>query len=110
MGASVVGATSGNAIIEALGETTRYADLIIADYRLADGALRTQVIARLRNELGASIPAMLVSGDASVTAIAAMRALSLTVLLKPVVAGELRARAETCLASATARRPEARRG
>jgi two-component system, sensor histidine kinase len=99
-GASVVGATSGNAIIKALGATARCPDLIVADYRLADGELGTQVIARLRNELGAPIPAMLVSGDASVTAIAAMRALSLTVLLKPVVAGELRARAEACLASA----------
>ncbi len=77
-GASVVGAASGDAIIEALGVAHRYPDLIVADYRLADGELGTQVIARLRNELGAPIPAMLVSGDASVTAIAAMRALSLT--------------------------------
>ena len=100
LGARVVGAASGDAILAALGEAGRHPDLIVADYRLADDELGTQVIARLRDEFGVSIPAMLVSGDASVTAIAAMRASSLTVLLKPVVAEELRARAEAMLAAA----------
>ena len=45
-----------------------------------------------------SIPALLVSGDASADAIAAMRGSTLQVLLKPVIPDELRLYAERLLA------------
>ena len=97
-GASVVGAASGDAVLAALGEAGAYPDLIVADYRLAEGELGTDVIARLRDELGQPIPALLVSGDASVEAIAAMRGCTVEVLLKPVLPEELRARVAHLLA------------
>ncbi len=101
-GAMVVGAASADEIIAALGDAGRYPDLIIADYRLAAGALGTQVIERLRDEFGVTVPAMLVSGDASAEAIIAMRASHLDVLLKPVVPALLRDIAERLLDAAAA--------
>jgi len=98
-GADAIGAASGDAMFAALGERARYPDLVIADYRLADGELGIQVVERLREEFGQRIPAMLVSGDASAAAIAAMRASTLELLLKPVTADELRTRAEACLSA-----------
>jgi two-component system, sensor histidine kinase len=98
-GAIVIGAGSADEILDAIGDVGSYPDLIIADYRLAAGELGTHVIERLRDELGTAIPAMLVSGDASVAAITAMRASRLDVLLKPVVPALLRETAERLLAS-----------
>lgn len=40
-------------------------DLLISDYRLANGELGTQVIAALRRSLGADLKAVLVTGDTS---------------------------------------------
>jgi signal transduction histidine kinase len=97
-GASVVGAASGDEVLAALGEAGAYPDLIVADYRLVDGELGTDVIARLRHELGLQIPALLVSGDASAEAFAAMRGCALDVLLKPVLPEALRMLVERLLA------------
>jgi signal transduction histidine kinase/CheY-like chemotaxis protein len=96
-GAEVVGAASGDAVLAALGESGGYPDLIVADYRLADGELGTDLIARLRDELGLQIPALLVSGDASAEAIAAMHGCALEVLLKPVLPEAFRVLAEHLL-------------
>ncbi len=96
-GAAVVGASSGDAMLSALGECGRYPDLIIADYRLGGGALGTDAIALLRHELGLEIPAMLISGDSSAEAISAMRASSMHVLLKPVLPKELHVLVEQLL-------------
>jgi two-component system, sensor histidine kinase len=88
-GAIVIGAASAEEMLAALGECGRYPDLIVADYRLAGGAVGTDAVALLRHELGVPIPAMLISGDSSTEAISAMRASSLHVLLKPVLPREL---------------------
>ncbi len=106
-GAMVVGAGSADGIFVALGDAGRYPDLIIADYRLAAGELGTGVIERLRDEFGVTVPAMLVSGDASAEAIADMRAAGLDLLLKPVVPHELRRSAERLIDSATGCAPTA---
>ncbi|MGH8714394.1 MAG: ATP-binding protein [Casimicrobiaceae bacterium] len=103
-GARVCGGGSSGEALESLGEAGRYPDLIVADYRLADGALGTDAVAILRAELGQPIPALLISGDASAGAFAAMRASALDVLLKPVPPGELRALAERLLAAPPAPR------
>ena len=97
-GAQVCGAGSGGAVLAALGELGRYPDLIVADYRLAGGALGTDAVARLRAELGQQIPAVLISGDASAEAFAAMRSTAPDVLLKPVLPDELHQVAERLLA------------
>ena len=90
-GAEVVAGTTGDALLAAMGETGRCPDLIVADYRLAHGELGTDVVARLRRELGMPIPALLISGDSSAAALSAMRAARCEVMLKPVLPGELRA-------------------
>ncbi len=97
-GAQVCGGGSGEDVLAALGELGRYPNLIVADYRLAGGALGTDAVASLRAELGQPIPAVLVSGDASPEAFAAMRSTAPDVLLKPVLPGELRLLAERLLA------------
>jgi two-component system, sensor histidine kinase len=93
----VVGAASADEILAFLGDAGRYPDLVIADYRLAAGELGTRAIERLRDEFGVTIPALLVSGDASAEAILAMRTSRLDVLLKPVVPWLLRDTAERLL-------------
>jgi signal transduction histidine kinase/CheY-like chemotaxis protein len=96
-GAEVVAGSTGDALLDAMGETGRCPDLIVADYRLADGELGTEVVARLRRELGMPIPALLISGDSSAAALRDMRASRCEVMLKPVLPGDLRLVAERLL-------------
>jgi CheY-like chemotaxis protein len=103
-GAQVVGAASAEAMLAALGEAEAYPDLLIADYRLARDELGTSAIARLRHELGLTIPALLISGDSSAPALDALRASGVDFLLKPVLPEELKAEAERLLASGAAGR------
>lgn len=105
-GAHVCGGGSGADVLAALGELGRYPDLIVADYRLAGGALGTDAVALLRAELGQPIPAVLISGDASPEAFAAMRSAARDVLLKPVLPGELRVLAERLLAASSGQNPK----
>jgi signal transduction histidine kinase len=88
---AVVGAASGDAMLAALGESGEYPDLVIADYRLAADELGTEVVARLRHELGWAVPALLISGDSSTATLDVLRASGLEFLLKPVLPEELRA-------------------
>jgi signal transduction histidine kinase len=101
-GAEVVAATSGDALLAALGEAGRYPDLIVADYRLAHGELGSKIVARLRDELGVPIPALLISGDLSVAAKHAMQASGCEVLAKPVLPSELKAVSARLLANRAA--------
>jgi CheY-like chemotaxis protein len=88
---TVVGAASGEAMLAALGESGEYPDLVIADYRLAADELGTDVVARLRHELGWAVPALLISGDSSTATLDVLRASGLEFLLKPVLPEELKA-------------------
>ena len=101
-GADVVAAASGDDLLAALGETGRYPDLIVADYRLARGELGSDVVARLRDELGLPIPAVLISGDLSVATQRVMKASDCEVLVKPVLPGELRTLSAKLLAGRVA--------
>lgn len=88
---TVVGAATGEAMLAALGESGEYPDLVIADYRLAGDDLGTDVVARLRHELGWAVPALLISGDSSTATLDVLRASGLEFLLKPVLPEELKA-------------------
>jgi len=111
-GAEVVAAASGDDLLAALGETGRYPDLIVADYRLARGELGSDVVARLRHELGLPIPAVLISGDLSVATQRVMQALDCEVLVKPVLPRELKTLSARLLAGrvASCQRDDAMRG
>ncbi len=92
-GATVIGATSCEAMLAALGEAQAYPDLIIADYRIAHDEFGTEVVARLRHELGLPIPALLISGDSSAATLDTLRRSGMDFLLKPVLPEELKAHA-----------------
>jgi two-component system, sensor histidine kinase len=64
-------------------------DLLITDYRLGNGELGTQVIATLRGSLGASLKAVLVSGDATAAAREMPSDPNLRIASKPYRAQEL---------------------
>jgi two-component system, sensor histidine kinase len=98
-GATPIGASSGDAILSALGEAGAYPDLIIADYRLAQHELGTDVVARVRHELGIPIPALLISGDSSAETLETLQRSGMDFLLKPVLPEELRAHALRLCAS-----------
>jgi CheY-like chemotaxis protein len=62
-GCRVVTASTDKAALAQLENEARLPDLVISDYRLADGHTGIVAIARLREALGAPIPAFLISGD-----------------------------------------------
>ncbi|MEX0871313.1 MAG: ATP-binding protein, partial [Aquisalimonadaceae bacterium] len=62
-GCHLLTADSAATALSSVAAEQRRPDLIIADYRLADGMTGIQAIGRLRSELGAAIPAFLISGD-----------------------------------------------
>jgi signal transduction histidine kinase/FixJ family two-component response regulator len=62
-GCRVVTGATGTAALAQLGQEGGQPDLIISDYRLANGRTGIEAIERLRGTLGAAIPALLVSGD-----------------------------------------------
>ena len=80
----VIGSATGDDVVEAVHSKGRMPDLIIADYRLADGVVGTDVIGRLRRELDPEIPAILVTGSTGRESISAADAKGYEVLLKPV--------------------------
>jgi CheY-like chemotaxis protein len=83
-GAEVAGAATADGLLDDLGRHARYPDLVVADLRLAAGATGIDAIARLRDELGAPVAALIVSGDTSLEAAQAVADAGLPMLPKPV--------------------------
>ena len=75
----------------ALAANGKMADLIIADYRLADGKTGIAAIESLRSSLGMPIPAFLISGDTAPERLREVRALGYHLMHKPVSPMALRA-------------------
>jgi CheY-like chemotaxis protein len=90
-GCSVVTANSGAAALTSLADYERIPDLIISDYRLADGNNGIQAIERLRAALRTRVPAFLISGDNAPERLREARASGYYLLLKPVLPITLRA-------------------
>jgi two-component system, sensor histidine kinase len=99
-GASVAGGAHAIEVLAACGELARYPDLLIADLRLGNGACGVDVVARLRDELGVPIPALVVSGDTGEAAERRVRDAGLAMLQKPVVAAKLAEAARALLTPA----------
>ena len=85
----VVAAAGGDDAIVGLSDQSL--DVIISDYRLANGELGTQVIQRIRGACGTDVPAILVSGDVTVELREIARSAGLHLLHKPLQAAKLRA-------------------
>jgi signal transduction histidine kinase len=89
-GCDVAAGHNADEVLERLGEVGRYPDLLIVDYRLEAGLTGVQVIQRLRGELGADIPALLVTGSASAERALEAEQHGYHLLMKPVMPERLR--------------------
>jgi signal transduction histidine kinase len=89
-GCDVVAGHDADEVLESLGEVGRYPDLLIVDYRLEGGLTGVQVIQRLRSELDADIPALLVTGSASAERALESEQHGYHLLMKPVMPEKLR--------------------
>jgi len=72
------------------GKEAPIPDLIIADYRLAEGRTGIQAIDVVRKHFAEHIPAMLITGDTAAEHLAEIRASGFPFLHKPVAIGELK--------------------
>jgi len=77
-------------------------DAVIADFRLRDHETGTSAITTLRARYGASLPAMVISGDTSQEIFRIAREQRLPILSKPVRAGRLRAALQSLLSDQSA--------
>ena len=99
LGAEIAGGAHADAVLEALGQVERYPDLIVADLRLSDGDSGLAAIARLRDELGESVPALVISGDTGASAEREVRDAGFVLLRKPVVPASLEVAASALVAA-----------
>ena len=90
-GCTILTADSEEAALSTLAAGRQRPDLIISDYRLADGKTGIEAIGRLRDMLGAPIPAFLISGDTAPERLRDARRSGFHLLHKPVTAMRLRA-------------------
>ena len=102
-GAQVVGGRDARELLDALGRSARYPDLVVTDLHLSGGASGVIAVRALRDELGFAVPALIVSADTSGAAERAARSAGLTLLPKPVVATVLEAVATALVARAMPR-------
>ena len=90
-GCAVVSEPSAAEALTRLTELGSKPDVIISDYRLANGRTGIQAIERLRSALGANIPAFLMSGDTAPERLRDAGASGYHLLHKPVPPMALRA-------------------
>ena len=104
-GCSVQTAASGAAALARVADAGWQPDLIISDLRLTDGESGIEVIERLREALGAPVPAFLISGDTAPERLREASAGGYHLLQKPVSPMTLRATLNRLLKSSEARAP-----
>lgn len=81
-GHQVIAAATGDALRSQLGEPPP--DLVISDYRLAEGETGFDAIAKVRAALGRDLPALLITGDTDPRLMRSMADRGIIVLHKPV--------------------------
>ena len=82
-------ASSGIVALAQLKGSGERPDLIIADYRLAEGGSGIEMIGHIRQALEREIPAVLVTGDTLPESVRDMEASGCKVLHKPIEVDEL---------------------
>jgi PAS domain S-box-containing protein len=82
LGHRVVAAADGKSLLAELGNSPP--DIVVTDYRLADGETGYDVIAALRAAMNPDLPAVLITGDTDPTLIAGMASRDIAVLHKPI--------------------------
>jgi signal transduction histidine kinase len=101
-GCEVIDAESAAAALAQVAGEDRRPDLIISDYRLADGESGIEAIARLRAAVGQAVPAFLISGDTAPERLREAGASGHQLLSKPVPPMKLRAVVSQLLKAGTA--------
>ncbi|TPJ80159.1 hybrid sensor histidine kinase/response regulator [Mesorhizobium sp. B2-6-2] len=84
-------ATSTDDALDLLGDTAWVPDIIIADQHLDGGDLGTSTIAEVRDYLGRTVPALIVTADGSEPVAKAARAAGIELMRKPLKPAQLRA-------------------
>ncbi|PWC69944.1 histidine kinase [Azospirillum sp. TSH58] len=90
-GYAVLAAGSADQAMERLSAQTRVPDIVIADYRLREGRIGTEVILRVRERYGAGVPGVILTGETGPDCLLDATAHGLTVIHKPVTPRELAA-------------------
>jgi CheY-like chemotaxis protein len=104
-GCRVQTAASGAAALASVADGGAQPDLIISDLRLADGESGIEVIERLREALGAPVPAFVISGDTAPERLREASAGGYHLLQKPVSPMTLRTTLNRVLKNHEARAP-----
>jgi CheY-like chemotaxis protein len=99
-GWSVVAAPSLEAALQQLASTPDAPDLLVCDLRLGGGATGVDAVERLRDEFNQLIPALLVTGEAAPTRLAATGLQRALLLHKPLTHQRLRAGIDEVLQAA----------
>ncbi|MDQ2955134.1 MAG: ATP-binding protein, partial [Pseudomonadota bacterium] len=112
-GCNVVAAPSADAALAQLNKRGEQPDLIVSDYRLADGKTGIGAIERMRGALGVPVPAFLISGDTAPERLRDASASGYHLLHKPVPPMKLRAMLNRLLtrrdAAGASRKPQSSR-
>lgn len=87
----VIAAESCSEMLEKLVSVHRMPDLIVSDYRLQGEENGIEVVARLREEFNAQVPALLITGDTGMEQLREAEESGLHVLHKPLNPSRLRA-------------------
>ncbi len=90
-GHDVVAVTDGKSAIQAFEGKTRLPDLIIADWRLADGESGDRVINQFKSRYGNQITAVLLTGDTAPERLVEADQNGLRLLHKPIKSDDLKA-------------------
>jgi signal transduction histidine kinase/CheY-like chemotaxis protein len=104
-GCQVEMAASGDAALACLGQNGEPPDLIISDSALANGKTGTDAIRRLRQAVGAPVPAFLITGDTAPERLREASAAGFHVLHKPVAPMALRATLNSLLNTSARSQP-----
>lgn len=89
MGSHVIAAESLEEVLVRLRESGCQPDLILSDYRLGRNQTGIDVILEVRKEYGATLPAILISGDTSLETLHNAEVNNLEILHKPVNTAKL---------------------
>jgi len=90
-GCIVLTASCAETAVEKLAELPGRPDLIISDYRLANGQTGIEAIARICQVLGSAVPALLITGDTAPERLRDATASGYRLLHKPIAPMALRA-------------------
>ena len=101
-GYEVLSAGSADQAMDRLARQDRRPDIVIADYRLREGRIGTEVILRVRERYGADIPGVILTGETGPDCLRDAAEHGLSVIHKPVTPRELGAAVDRCLRSEVA--------